>query len=254
MRLIVSMGRGGSGKTSFVALMTKRFIELGDTPILLVDADPDQNLAEAVGVDLEKESKKTISEIVTETFLEEKGTTVGVPPSERVENKIWESGLYEGKHFDLVAIGPKWVEGCYCLPNTALKKALEVLVRNYENVIIDSPAGLEHLNRRITSNVDDIFDVVDPSQKSFDHVTRAFRIVKEVSIGFKNFYVVGGYRFPESLEQNIKEKTNLEYMGRIAYDKGVEEFSMAGRSLIELPSSSPAFCSVKDIMRKAGYT
>jgi CO dehydrogenase maturation factor len=253
MKLIVSMGRGGSGKTSFVALMTKRFIKLDDTPILLVDADPDQNLAEAVGVDLEKEGKKTISEIVTETFLEEKGTIVGVPPSERVENKIWERGLYEGKHFDLVAIGPKWVEGCYCLPNAALKKALEGLVRNYRNVIIDSPAGLEHLNRRITSNVDDIFDVIDPSQKSFDHINRAFRIVKDVNIGFKNFYIIGGYRFPESLELNVKEKTSLEYLGRISYDKCVEEFTMSGKSLLELPPSSPAYCSVNDIMRKAGY-
>ncbi|MBS7656637.1 MAG: AAA family ATPase [Candidatus Bathyarchaeia archaeon] len=253
MRLIVSMGRGGSGKTSFVALLSKRFIELGKTPILLVDADPDQNLAEVVGIDLEKEGKKTISEIVTETFLEEKGTLVGVPPSERVEGKIWEEGLYEGKQFDLIAIGPKWVEGCYCLPNAALKNALERLVKNYENVIVDSPAGLEHLNRRITSNVDDIFDIIDPSQKSFEHIVRAVKIIEEVRVSFKNFYVVGGYRFPESLKPSIEKRTNAEFLGKIAYDKNVEEFIMSRKSLLELPSSSPAYCSINEIMKKAGY-
>src|SRR3990170_7141566 len=70
MRSIVSMGRGGSGKTSFVALVTKYFIEISETPILLVDADPDQNLAEVLGIDFEREGKGTISELLVETFLE----------------------------------------------------------------------------------------------------------------------------------------------------------------------------------------
>jgi len=254
MRLIVSMGRGGTGKTSFVALITKYFIEVKDTPMLLIDADPDQNLAEAVGADLEKEGRKTISELLVETFLEQGGTTVGVPPSERIESKIWEKGLYEGEYFDLIAIGPKWVEGCYCLPNAALKKALEGLAKTYRNVVVDSPAGLEHLNRRIASRVDDIFDIVDPSKKSFDHVRRALKIAKEVNIGFRNFYIVGGYRFPWKLEAEVKKRTNLEYLGKIAYDGSVEDFIFSGRSLLELPSSSPAYRSVKEIMKKARYT
>jgi len=248
------MGRGGSGKTSFVALMTKYLIEVNETPMLLIDADPDQNLAETVGVDLEREGKKTISELLIETFMEEGGTTVGVPPSGRIESKIWVKGIYEGETFDLIAIGPKWVEGCYCLPNTALKNALENLTKTYKNILVDSPAGLEHLNRRITSRVDDIFDIIDPSKKAFDHLKRAFRIVKEVKISFQNFYVVGGYRFPESLEPEVKRETDLEYLGKIAYDKNVEDYTLSGRSFLELPDSSPAYQSVRDILKKAGYT
>lgn len=254
MKLIVSMGRGGCGKTSFVALMTKYFIEINETPMLLIDADPDQNLAETVGIELEREGKKTISELLIETFMEEGGTTVGVPPSERIESKIWVKGIYEGEHFDLIAIGPKWIEGCYCLPNTALKRALENLTKTYKNIIVDSPAGLEHLNRRITSRVDDIFDIIDPSKKAFDHVKRAFRIAKEVKISFQNFYIVGGYRFPESLEPEVKRRTDLEYLGKIAYDKDVEDYTLSGRSFLELPDSSPAYQSVRVILRKAGYT
>ncbi|MEM2110836.1 MAG: AAA family ATPase [Candidatus Bathyarchaeia archaeon] len=253
MKLIVSMGRGGCGKTSFVALMAKYFIEIGDIPILLVDADPDQNLAEVLGIDLDKERIRTISDLLSETFLAEGGTTIGIPPSERIENKIWEKGIYEGECFDLISIGPKWVEGCYCLPNAALKKALGNLTKIYKNVIIDSPAGLEHLNRRITSEVDDIFDILDPSQKSFEHVERALRIIKEVNVAFKNFYVVGGFRFQKIHEVEIEKRTNLKYLGKIAYDKEVENFIFSGRSLLELSSSSPAFCSVKKIAKKARY-
>lgn len=253
MNKIVTIGRGGTGKSSFVALLTKCFIEEGHSPLLLVDADPDQNLGEMVGVDFKDEGKKTISELLVEAFLEQGGTTVGVAPTERIESKIWSSGMYEGEHFDLIAVGTKWVEGCYCLPNAALKGALESLTKNYDYVLIDSPAGLEHLNRRITSRVNDVFDVIDPSKKSFDHIDRSYRIAREVKIEFDNFYVVGGYRFPAHLEDHAK-KLKFEYLGKIARDERVEEFVLAGKSLLELPSNSPAYITVKKIAEKAGYT
>jgi len=253
MKKIVSMGRGGSGKTSFVALMTKYLIEIGEEPLLLVDVDPDQNLGEMVGVDLREKGKETISELLIETFLEEGGTTVGIAPSERIESKIWARGLYEGTFFDLIAVGTKFMEGCYCLPDAALKKALEGLTKTYKYVLIDSPAGLEHLNRRIASQVDDIFDIIDPSQKSFSHVERAYRVAKEVGIDFKNFYVVAGYRVPEELEAEVEKRIKLRYLGKIAYDKEVENYALSGKSLLEITSSSPAYSSVKELMKKAGY-
>jgi len=253
MKILVSIGRGGTGKTSFTALATKYLIENGYAPLLLIDADPDQNLGEMVGVDLSKEAKRTLSELVAETFIEGKGTLVGVPPSERMESGIWEKGLYEGESFDMMAIGEKWVEGCYCLPNAALKNALENLTKTYGAVVIDSPAGLEHLNRRISSKVDDVFDLVDPSSKSFNHVKRAYKIINEVGIGFENFYVIGGYRFPEHLDAEVEERTGLKYLGRIAYDDKVAEYVLNGDSLLGLPSTSPAYRSVEKILKKAGY-
>ncbi len=253
METLVTMGRGGTGKTSFVALITKYFIEIGDTPMLLVDVDPDQNLGEMVGIDMEEVGKKTISELLMETFLEEGGTTVGVPPTERIESKIWAKGLYEDEYFDFIAVGTKWVEGCYCLPDAALKSALGSLTKNYRYVLIDSPAGLEHLNRRISTRIDDVFDVIDPSKKSFDHVKRAYRVAKEVKIDFKNFYVIGGFRFPEHLESQARKATQLEFLGKIAYDESVEEYVLSGKSLLNLPSDSPAYISVKKIMEKASH-
>jgi len=199
--------------------MAKYFIEKGKVPLLLVDIDPDQSLGEAVGVSLEEAGKKSISELVIETFIEGTGTTIGIPPSERIESKIWEQGLYEGEDFDFMAIGPKWVEGCYCLPDASLKRALERLTKVYSYVLIDSPAGLEHLNRKITSQVDDLI--------------RARRIVEEVQIEYKDFFVVGGYRFSESLEPMVHEKTGLKYLGKIPYDKTLEEYFFSGRPLLE---------------------
>jgi CO dehydrogenase maturation factor len=253
MKKFVAMGRGGSGKTTFVSLMTKYFIEKGETPLLLVDVDPDQNLSEMVGADLVKEGRKTVSELLIETFLDRGGTTVGVAPSSRLESKIWEAGLYEGEYFDLMAVGTKFIEGCYCLPDAALKKVLEGLTKSYTYVLIDSPGGLEHLNRRIASQVDDIFDIIDPSQKSFNHVARAYKVAKEVKIQFNNFYVVGGNRVPDEWENEVETRTKLPYLGKISKDEQVAEYVLLGKSLIDLPETSVAYQSVKKVMQKAGY-
>jgi CO dehydrogenase maturation factor len=248
MKTFVTMGRGGTGKTSFVALMAKYLIEKKVTPILLVDADPDQNLAEMVGVDFESQGRKTIAELLSETFIERGGTTIGIPPSRRIENRIWEQGLYEGDHFDLLSVGTKWIEGCYCLPDAALKNALSSITRQYQYILIDSPGGLEHLNRKIASNVDIIFDVMGPSSKSFAHVQRAHRVIQEVGIRFDRFYVIGGYAFPGELLTRASDETGLPYLGKIEADPAVSAHVLAGKSLLTLPVDSPAFRSVSAML------
>jgi len=248
MKTIVTMGRGGTGKTSFVALMAKYLIEKHATPVLLVDADPDQNLAEMAGVDLEASGKRTIAELLSETFIARGGTTVGIAPSKRIENLIWEQGLYEGGSFDLLAVGTKWVEGCYCLPDAALKNALGTITKQYRYILIDSPGGLEHLNRKIANDVDLIFDVMGPSSKSFAHVRRAHRVILEVGIRFGCFYVIGGYAFPENLNARVAAETGLLYGGKIQEDPEVADRVMAGRSLLDIPHESPAFRSVTAIL------
>jgi CO dehydrogenase maturation factor len=253
MKTLVTIGRGGTGKSSFTALMAKAFIEKGASPLLLVDADPDQNLADMLGIDLKEAGKATMAELLVDTFIQKGGTTVGVSPTERIESRIWANGLYEGASFDFMSVGTKWVEGCYCMPNTALKAALESLTKNYEYVLIDSPAGLEHLNRRIASKVNDVFDILDHSKKSFDHVKRAYRIAKEVDMIFDNFYLIGGYRFPASLGSQAESDLKFKYLGKIAQDEQLDEYVLMGKSLLELPVENAAFVSVKEILKSAGY-
>jgi CO dehydrogenase maturation factor len=253
MKTLVTIGRGGTGKSSFTALMAKAFIEKGASPLLLVDADPDQNLADMLGIDLKEVGKSTMAELLVDTFIQKGGTTVGVSPTERIESRIWANGLYEGASFDFMSVGTKWVEGCYCMPNTALKAALESLTKNYEYVLIDSPAGLEHLNRRIASKVNDVFDILDHSKKSFDHVKRAYRIAKEVDMIFDNFYLIGGYRFPANLGSQAEADLKFKYLGKIAADEQLDEYVLTGKSLLELPADNAAFISVKEILASAGY-
>ncbi|KAF5044603.1 hypothetical protein DSECCO2_490060 [anaerobic digester metagenome] len=248
---VVVVGRGGTGKTTTVALAARWLCEHGQGPILLVDADPDQSLAEMVGADLAGAGVKTIAELLEETFITGKGTTTGIAPSERIEGRIWEEGVYEGQGFDLIALGTKWVEGCYCLPDAALKRALVRFVRPYTCLLIDSPAGLEHLNRRVADEVDLVIDLVGASKKSFDHVARAKRVADESHVRYDRFVVAGGFQVDSSMEERALA-TGLPYIGRVENDPLVAEFTLEGRSVFELPADNPGLASVGRLLERAG--
>ena len=137
--------------------------------------------------------------------------------------------------------------------NTALKNALENLTKTYKYVIVDSPAGLENLNRRITSNVSDVFDILDHSKKSQDHVLRAYKIAKEVDMKFENFYLIGGYRFPTERGKQVEEALKFKYLGKIDADEQLDQYVLDGESLLSLPNDNKAYLSVKNILMTLGY-
>ena len=245
MRTIVSTGRGGTGKTTFIALLSKYWMK--KESLLLVDTDPDENLAEMVGVDLQKEGIKTISDML---FDIQKGKVAeelrSLPRPVQIEY-MFHLCLYEGDGFDLFSLGAKWTEGCYCQPNNILKSIIPKLSKNYDYTLIDSPAGLEHINRKIMSEIDSVVAIVDPSKKSFHNVRRALGVAREIGIRFKDFYIVSNYKFSDSLEESVKE-LGLKYIGKIDYDENVEGYILEGKSLLGLPEDSPAFLSVKKIV------
>jgi len=247
-RRIVSTGRGGAGKSTFVALMSRYL----SSPSLLVDLDPDLSLADMLGLDLQKECKRTIVEALYDAVKERQGGGSPLTPVEdRFKGLIWADCLYEGKGFDVLTLGTKDLEGCYCFPDHLLRRIISQLSKNYQNLVIDSPAGLEHLNRNIVSEVNDLFVILDPSDKSMTHVKKVKAILKEVGMMYNQFYVLANYMFDQEAERYLKE-TGETFLGRIAYDKNVEEFNLRGESLRTLPEDSPACRSVKEILEKAG--
>lgn len=159
--------------------------------------------------------------------------------------------MYEGKGFDVLTLGTKDLEGCYCFPDHLLRKVISQLSKNYESLVIDSPAGLEHLNRNIVSEVDDLFVVLDPSDKSMIHIKKVKAILKEVGVMYGHFYLLANYMFDEESERYLRE-TGENFLGKIDYDKKVEEYNLRGESLGKLPEDSPACRSVRKILEKAG--
>ena len=246
-RKIVSTGRGGAGKSTFVALMS-RYLK---PPSLLIDLDPDLSLADMLGIDFREEQKRTVVEALYDAVNERKrGGSPLISVNERLESLIRSDCLYEGIGFDLITLGTKDLEGCYCFPDHLLRKIIPKLAKNYVNAVIDSPTGLEHLNRNTVPDIDDLFVILDPSEKSMKHIEKIKDITEAIGIRYTYFYLVANYMFDEASEERLGQ-IGETYLGKIEYDTKVEDHNLRGKSLRELAEDSPACLSVKMILAKA---
>ncbi len=249
-KTIIVTGRGGTGKTTFAVLAARVL----PSPKLMIDADPDQCLGVMLGVDLAENGVHTVSEALYEIQEGRVDQELkAMPLAQKVEYLLNLSCLYESSEFDLLTLGVKWTRGCYCAPNDILRGLIPRIVDNYELAIFDSPAGLEHLNRRVLTEADDVFAVVDPSAKALRNVKVVQEMAGSIGIRFENLYLVANHRFPEQQLDRLNEIEGAVYLGQIAPDPAVEEADWEGRSFLDLPPDSPACLSVAGILRRAGY-
>jgi len=248
-KTIAVTGRGGTGKTAFTALAARYL----DAPPLLIDADPDQSLASMLGVDLRDSGVKTISDILYELQDGSRFKELqSMPMPERIEYLLHLSCLYESDAFDLLTLGFKWTRGCYCHPNDILRSLVPELARNYTYTVVDSPAGLEHINRRIMASIDEVFVIMDPSIKALRNLERLTEIAAQIGIAIGRAYLVAGHQVPEGMEERLRHVEGARYVGKVAHDTALMEYDWAGRSLLELPDDSPACSSVRAILERTG--
>ncbi|WP_338825624.1 Carbon monoxide dehydrogenase accessory protein cooC [Moorella humiferrea] len=242
---IAVAGKGGTGKTTFAALMIRYLIENRRGSILAVDADPNANLNEALGVKVER----VIADILDAT-KNPRTVPQGMSKDMFIQYQLAQA-LVETKGFDLLTMGRPQGPGCYCYPNDLLRKHLETLSANYDYMIIDSEAGLEHISRRIIQDVGFLFVISDASVRGIRSAGRVRELVQELQLGIPKMYLVvtkiTGDHGP--LKEEI-ERTGLPVAGFVPYDEQVVTFDAHGRPLFELPSDSPIVQAVTSILNK----
>jgi len=245
---IAVAGKGGTGKTTFAALLIRYLIEKGKTNILAVDADPNANLNEALGVKVEK----TIGEILDE-IKDARRIPSGMTKELYMEYALAQS-LVETEKFDLLTMGHTEGPGCYCYPNDLLRKHLETLSVNYDYLVMDSEAGLEHISRRVIQNVDELFVLSDPSLRSIRSAGRIKKLVEDLKLPIKKMYLVLS-RAPTDLNslKEETEKTGLPLAGVIPYDAQIVDFDVQGKALFELPQTSIAVKAVNEILTNNSF-
>lgn len=239
MRIAVA-GKGGTGKTTLAALLVRYLMEeKKGKDILTVDADANANLNEALGLEVEE----TVSSILEDT-KDPKAVPSGMTKDVFVEYRL-SRAMVEEDDFDLLVMGNPEGPGCYCYPNDLLKKYLETLSKNYDYMVIDNEAGLEHLSRRLLPMVDLLLVTSDATARGIRSAGRVKEIVEKVKLEVtKMGLVISRSRDGEaqSLNEEIK-KSGLELLGEIGYDSKVAEYDLNGRPLLSLPDDSRA---VKD--------
>ena len=243
-------GKGGVGKTTLTALMLKILTKKKQKSILAIDANPDSNLANLLGIPT---AKKTVGNVTDELKRSiEKGE---IPPDvtkkDILEYRIFEI-LEETPGFDLLVMGRSEGEGCYCMVNKLLTDIIDTLSKNYDLTLMDETAGVEHLSRRTDRDVDVMIIVTDPSSMGFQTARRIKELAEEVHIEFKKIYLVGN-RFAPEMEPMLKDeasKMGIELAGIIPNDDDVFRYNLKGKPILELPPKSPALLAARDILTR----
>jgi CO dehydrogenase maturation factor len=243
------VGKGGTGKTTFAALAVKYLLEIGRRPVLAIDADPASNLNMALGVEL----GETVGQIREDTRDQVTGGTFqqGISKPDWFQYQV-EQCVVEGDDVDLIAMGRPEGPGCYCAANHMLREAIDRLGDNYRAVVIDNEAGMEHISRQTTRDVDWLFIISDPSQRGLAAAEQIVRLVDSLGtrIGHSGLVInrVAGDLPPEFLAR--AEGLGVPLLGLLPQDPDISKFDAEGRPLIELDDSSLIYPAVKALLQK----
>jgi len=244
---IAVAGKGGTGKTTLSALIIRHLHRQGKVPILAVDADPASHLASTLGM--------TVAKTIGSTQAEFHDSRLRLPPGmpktaylEMCLNQV----IVEGQGLDLVVMGRPEGPGCYCSSNAVLREFLDVLGKNYSYVVMDNEAGMEHLSRKTTQNVDILLMVSDASVRGIRTVGKLLELMQELHLSISSTYLVmdrAAGIMPPPLEQAIAQ-VNIELVACVPNDDNIMTFDQQDRPLIELPDDSPAVAAVAEMMEK----
>ena len=247
-RTIAVAGKGGVGKTTITALIIDYLVAHHKGSVLAIDADPSTNLNLALGVPL----SDTVGDVREETATAVGGGRAlgGLSKWDYLDMRINEA-LVEDRGFDLLAMGRPEGPGCYCAANNILRTSVDRLQAAYDYVVIDNEAGLEHLSRRTTRDVDLLFVVSDPTLRGIIAAGRVAALVDELktAVGTIRLIVnrVTGDTLPTPLAQAIEEQ-KLRLAGLIPADPAVGDLDARGEPIVRLPADAPSRLALERIL------
>jgi CO dehydrogenase maturation factor len=247
MKTIAITGKGGTGKSTLSALIIRWLKENGAQSILAVDADSNVNLNDLLGVKL----KETVGAIREELKKSAHHLPAGTTKPAFLEYKIHAS-LVEASGFDLIAMGRPEGPGCYCYANNLLRDILRTLSSNYQYVVIDNEAGMEHLSRRTTQNIDYLLTISDPSVRGIHAAGKISRLISELDtrVGKKLLILNRIKKDISDILQKTIEKEDLNLFSSIPEDDTLLEMDQFGKPIWHITDKSAAYMAIHRLMTK----
>lgn len=238
---IAVTGKGGTGKTTIAALIVRLLKEKKAGSILAVDADPNSNLGEALGI----KPQNTIGSILDDIANHPGHIPQGMPKDRFIEYRV-QTAVQEAEGFDILTMGRPEGPGCYCYVNNVLRNTMAKLIGNYNYIVIDNEAGLEHFSRRTTQHADTLIVVSHNSPAGLKAAKRIQDIIKELDIKTqKNFLIINCS--DRSIEKEKLADLDLDYIGNIPHDPRITRLSLNGDSLISLDENSTGLNALRKI-------
>ncbi len=233
---IALAGKGGTGKTTVTALLVKYLVEKGKTPVLAVDADPNANLNELLGLEVQV----TLGEIKNEL---RSSVPQGMARTDYIEMRLNEA-IIEADDFDLVVMGQPEGPGCYCAAHSFLSQALEKLLRHYAYTVIDNEAGMEHLSRLNMREIGHLLVVSDASSRGVLTASRIARLIEPLQLEVDHLWLLvnrAPAQIPESLDDYVREicaQTGLMFLGYLPESEDIFKREINREPLLDLPLHS----------------
>ncbi len=244
-KVIAFAGKGGVGKTTVATLVVRYMASVGKSPILAVDADPNSNLGETMGLDV----PTTIGDI-RETYMKDpQGVPSGMDKVNYLETLV-EQALIEKPQFDLLVMGRQEGQGCYCMVNNILNNFTDKLSKHYKYMIVDNEAGMEHLSRRTSGKIDILFLVTDYALRGLRAVRRIHSMLDSLKLEVKEIAIIvtrGPEELSDTFLKEVKE-TGIPIAGIIPQDPALLEYDMERRSILDLPDDSLSVAALNKIM------
>ncbi|MBN1496071.1 MAG: AAA family ATPase [Spirochaetes bacterium] len=244
-KIIAVAGKGGTGKTTTAALIIRHLLKKGATPLLAMDADPNANLADSLGISV----PDTIGSVLSDFMRKRAELPAGMTRQAYLDMKFHQI-LKEGKSLDMLVMGCPDGPGCYCAANSILKDYFENLSKNYPYIVVDNEAGMEHFSRKTAANIDTLIFCSNYSLKGLKTVTALSAMVDDLKINVKDRYLLVN-RTPETLGQEFLDgirDTGIPFLGHIVMDAEIEESEIKGISLIDLPDDSETVKKFEEIL------
>jgi len=238
---IAIAGKGGTGKTTIAALLVRIIKEQKLGSILAVDADPNSNLGEALGI----RQGESVGSILDEIAAHPDKVPSGMPKERFVEYEV-QTAVSEGEGFDLLTMGRPEGPGCYCYVNNVLRNVTGKLMKDYDYVIIDNEAGLEHLSRRTTRSADALLVVSDATQVGLKAAGRINDLAEELKIKIKKRLILVN-RLEQDMDKDKIKGLGLSYIGNVPEDDMIKKISLNGASLMELGDDAISINSLRKL-------
>jgi CO dehydrogenase maturation factor len=253
---IALAGKGGVGKTTIAGMVIKYLEKTQPGSILAIDADPSSNLNMVLGLELEwtvGDIREDMLAQVQKSLLQSgaaMGTLQGgMSKADYLDFEV-RSSLAEGDRFDLIAMGRPEGAGCYCAVNHNLREVVDSISKSYRYVVIDNEAGMEHLSRRTTRDVDHMLMVSDPTQRGIVATERIARMIPDLDINVENVHLILN-RVMGDIPAPLMEKIDalgVNFLGAVPASQDLMEFEFSGRPLVELGDESPVYQAVAAMM------
>jgi CO dehydrogenase maturation factor len=243
--VIALAGKGGTGKTTVAGLVVRALGRSGRGPVLAVDADPNTCLDVAVGLSAER----TVSDLLDET-RGLRDVPANMPKPLYLEYHL-EDCLVEGRGVDLIVMGRPEGQECYCSANQVLRTFLDRMIGSYPSVVVDNEAGMEHLSRRTTRDVDLLLVVSDATVTGARAARRIADLVRELDLPVKRIAVaVNEAETMAGPVADILGGDGLAFAGFVPHDERIVEVELAGQPLTELPDDAPSVVAVEAILAR----